>query len=96
MCRRLMTPCPKAFLKSSVVVKCNYVTPVHVAKQIRQMRATCRTGTFLDCLCEFHECSKITSKFADLHDLQSIRDPVIFLSFFDEMNLVGDVNDVDS
>lgn len=91
-----MTPCPKAFLKSSVVVKWNYVTPVHVAKQIRQMRQTCQTGTFLDSICEFHECSKITSKFAELHDLQSIRDPVEFLSFFDEMNLVGDVDDIEA
>jgi hypothetical protein len=79
----MTTPCPKAFLKSSVVVKWNYVTPVHVAHQIRQMRATCRTGTFLDCLCEFHECSKITSKFAELHHLPGIRDPVDFLRYFE-------------
>jgi|APGre2960657444_1045066.scaffolds.fasta_scaffold84218_1 hypothetical protein len=77
-----------AFMKSSVVVKWNYVTPVNVAHQIRQMRATCRTGTFLDCLVEFHEVSKITSKFAQLHDLPGIRDPVDFLRYFDEMHLI--------
>jgi len=95
MYRRLM--CSKAaFMKSSVVVKCNYVTPLHVAKQIRQMRQTCRTGTFLDCLVEFHEISKITSKFAELHDLPGIRDPVDFLRYFDDMNLIGDVNDLEA
>ena len=72
-----------AFIKSSIIVKWNYVTPSHVATQIRQMRATCRTGTFLDCLCEFHECSKITSKFAQLHELPGIRDPVEFLRYYE-------------
>ena len=74
-----------AFMKSSVVIKWTYVTPVHVAHQIRAMRATCHTGTFLDCLVEFHEVSKITSKFAQLHGLPGIADPVNFLRYFDEM-----------
>ena len=92
-----MTPCPKAaFLKSSVVVKWSYVSPLHVAKQIRHMRQTCDSGTFLDCVVEYDAVRRVTGQFAALHSMPDIADPAAFLGFFEEVHLVRDVDDLEA
>jgi len=78
----------RAFIKSAIVVKWNYVTPVHAAQKIRIMRHTCTTGPYLDCVLEYAEVSRLSEEFARLHEMPEIADPDIFLHTFDEMHLV--------
>ena len=77
---------PRAvFLKSQVLVRWQYVTPVHVVAKIRAMHQTCsEPGKYLDCVLEHAEVSGITKEFSAMHQRPELLDPHDFLFHVEE------------
>ncbi len=73
------------FLKSCVLNRWSYVTPVQTAAKIRTMHTVCKAGPYLDCVLEYAHVTKITSDFATLHKLPELSDPDVFLAAVDTM-----------
>lgn len=68
------------FLKSQVLVRWNYVTPVHVVAKIRAMHQTCsKPGKYLDCVLEHAEVTSMTKEFSVMHQRPELLDPYDFI-----------------
>lgn len=76
--------CKPHFLKSSVVVKWTYVTPVQTVQKIHKMRQTCNEAPYLDCVLEHAEVTAITREFSRMHRLDDIQDPEGFEQYVEE------------
>lgn len=74
-----------AFLKSHVLIRWQYVTPVHAVAKIRAMHQTCsEPGKYLDCVLEHVEVSGITKEFSAMHQRPELLDPYDFLFHVEE------------
>jgi hypothetical protein len=77
---------PRAvFLKSQVLVRWQYVTPIHAVAKIRAMHKTCsEPGKYLDCVLEHAEVSSITKEFSTMHRRPELLDPRDFIFHVEE------------
>lgn len=64
----------RAFFKSAVVHKWQYVCPVQAVAKIRKMQQTCRDAGYLECVLEHAEVSKIAREFSDMHNAPELAD----------------------
>lgn len=70
---------PHTFMKSSVLVKWQYVSPVQTVVKIRKMQHTCQNAGYLDCVLEHAEVTRITRDFSALHKMPELAEPDVFV-----------------
>lgn len=89
--KRLKPRAPHPWTKVTILHTYRYVSPTDVLEKIDAMREVCMVDSFLDCMVEYNEVSKMTKAFAGVLDVSELEDVETFYDVFTALQDSADV-----